>query len=103
MGKNIFYKEGGISAKVWKIPNFFRFFFIPSLTSTCVQVVPSLGSVSQERLESESDDLPVFNIENLPPGSRFKALVFAKVSQLEMGLSARLCRTGCAQIFYLKF
>ena len=49
--------------------------------SFVLQIVSSLASVSQEPLPRlESHDRPVFHLENLNPGSRFKAVVFAKVS-----------------------
>ena len=48
----------------------------PQILSTVV------SSVSQENnARLESDQLPLFNIENLPPGSQFKAIVLAKVSK----------------------
>ena len=44
--------------------------------------MPSVASEIQEHNNRlESDKLPLFNIENLPAGSQFKAIVFAKVSK----------------------
>lgn len=48
----------------------------PQILST---VVSSVSQENKNRLES--DQLPLFNIENLPPGSQFKAIVLAKVSK----------------------
>ena len=51
----------------------------PQILSTVVSSDSSVSPENNARLES--DQLPVFNIENLPAGSQFKAIVLAKVSE----------------------
>ena len=58
-------------------------YFAEKITRKYLQILsPVVSSVSEENIARlERDQLLLFNIDNLPPGSEFKAIVLAKVSE----------------------